>query len=424
MELDIQAEVLSTETVKPSSPTPSTLGTWKLSLLDQLSPPVHIPTILYYATSDADNAEKIKRMSTRLQASLSETLTHFYPLAGRIKDRSSIDCNDEGVLFSLAKININLFDFLRMPRIKSLDKFLPRVSHGVEPENATVQVAVQLNIFASGSGIAIGVYFFHKMLDAISMDAFLQCWAAIERDGDKETILQQLDFTVGSGLFPPVEAVRSAEQYLLKSHWVVKEGTVLSFIWKCAMAASGKPTKQSVLACAVNLRPRMVPPLSVYCVGNMAWQAMATSMLSDEDEREKQLSNLVCMLTAAIAKVDRDHTQGLQGVTRFRKVSSFWEEMERTYSSESLEGPVTTYVASSWCKLGFNEVDFGWGKPLWVSHSGGKFLPLVPNIILMDSGRGGDQIEAWVALGEHEMHILEHDAEFTSFATLNPSIIP
>ncbi|KAK2998298.1 hypothetical protein RJ639_023339 [Escallonia herrerae] len=302
MELDIQAEVVSTETVKPSSPTPSTLGTWKLSLLDQLSPPVHIPTILYYATS----------------------VTLGNP---------------------------------------------------------------------------------HSLLPP--------CWK------DQRSLKLRTRFVFDAAAISALKA-KARSQLVPKPSAVV---AVLSFIWKCAMAASGKPTKQSVLACAVNLRPRMVPPLSVYCVGNMAWQAMATSMLSDEDEREKQLSNLVCMLTAAIAKVDRDHAQGLQGVTRFRKVSSFWEEMERTYSSESLEGPVTTYVASSWCKLGFNEVDFGWGKPLWVSHSGGKFLPLVPNIILMDSGRGGDQIEAWVALGEHEMHILEHDAEFTSFATLNPSII-
>ncbi|KAK3040316.1 hypothetical protein RJ639_029370 [Escallonia herrerae] len=236
-----------------------------------------------------------------------------------------------------------------------------------------IQVSVQLNIFASGSGIAVGVHFLHKMLDAVSMAAFLQCWAVIARDGDKEATLHQLHLTARSGLFPPVEAVPSTEQYLLKPHWVAKEGTgvrtrfvfdataisalkakarsqlvpnpsavlaVLSFIRKCAVAASGKPTKPSVLACAVNIGPEWCR-LCLYTVLEIfVCEAMVTSVLSDEDEREKQLPNLVCLLRAAIAKVDSGLTQFLQGVTRFTKVSSFWEEMEEINSRGSVDRPL------------------------------------------------------------------------------------
>ena len=42
--------------------------------------------------------------SSLLKKSLSDVLVRFSPLAGRIKDKSSIDCNDEGVEFYEANV--------------------------------------------------------------------------------------------------------------------------------------------------------------------------------------------------------------------------------------------------------------------------------------------------------------------------------
>ncbi|KAL3620092.1 hypothetical protein CASFOL_035004 [Castilleja foliolosa] len=93
-------EVVSQETIKPSSPTPQHLRKLKLSYLDQLIGLVYIPLIFFYqADGEAINKGSHVQISQRLKKSLSHTLTSFYPLAGRIQDNFTIDCNDAGVEF-------------------------------------------------------------------------------------------------------------------------------------------------------------------------------------------------------------------------------------------------------------------------------------------------------------------------------------
>ena len=79
------------------------------------------------------------------------------------------------------------------------------------------------------------------------------------------------------------------------------------------------------------------------------------------------------------------------------------------------------FAFTSWLTFGFNKVDFGWGKPIWVGLMGevgsGRKLTILQNAIY---GKG---IEAWVTLDENVMAILEDDAEFLALATLNPSAI-
>ncbi|KAI3936678.1 hypothetical protein MKX01_034107 [Papaver californicum] len=48
----MKVEVVSREIIKPSYPTPHHLKSFKLSLLDQLSPPFHVPFIFYYPITD------------------------------------------------------------------------------------------------------------------------------------------------------------------------------------------------------------------------------------------------------------------------------------------------------------------------------------------------------------------------------------
>jgi len=80
---------------------------------------------------------------------------------------------------------------------------------------------------------------------------------------------------------------------------------------------------------------------------------------------------------------------------------------------------------TSWCNFGLYDIDFGWGKPMWVSLVGSNddseivFRNLV---ILMDT-RSGDGIEAWVVLEKEDMTMLAQDKELLAFASLDPSPI-
>jgi shikimate O-hydroxycinnamoyltransferase len=98
----MKVEILSRKLIKPATPTPPHLSSLKASSIDQLQPPIHGAFILYYHTNGDENGERSKR----LEQSLSEILTLFYPIVGRyIKDMQMFDCNDEGVEYVEAKVS-------------------------------------------------------------------------------------------------------------------------------------------------------------------------------------------------------------------------------------------------------------------------------------------------------------------------------
>ncbi|CAN1176995.1 Salutaridinol 7-O-acetyltransferase [Linum perenne] len=96
--MDFAVKVTSKSLIKPSSPTPLNLQQFKLSLLDKLYPSPLYPTVA----------------PTLLRDSFTRTLSHFYPLAGRIthKDDAYISCNDQGAVYLEAEANQDMLHFL------------------------------------------------------------------------------------------------------------------------------------------------------------------------------------------------------------------------------------------------------------------------------------------------------------------------
>ncbi|XXG73298.1 hypothetical protein AAC387_Pa07g2245 [Persea americana] len=150
--------------------TPASLSSYKLSLLDQLAPPFYVPLVLFYTRHGHGQHQN------SLKTSLSETLTHLYPFAGRLKDEYHVDCNNQGVEFTEARVNVQLAEFLRQPEVDVLNplfRFNPfHITLGME-----LLVAIQLNIFEWG-GMAIVVLLSHKIADGATIKAFLNAWSA------------------------------------------------------------------------------------------------------------------------------------------------------------------------------------------------------------------------------------------------------
>ncbi|KAL5856786.1 hypothetical protein ACOSQ3_004244 [Xanthoceras sorbifolium] len=91
----MEVQIISKKLIKPSVPTPNHRENMRISFIDQSFFPAIVPIIFYYPADDPP--EKVERQSQSAK-SLSETLTLYYPLAGRfVKDNHSINCNDEGV---------------------------------------------------------------------------------------------------------------------------------------------------------------------------------------------------------------------------------------------------------------------------------------------------------------------------------------
>ena len=80
----MKPEIISRETIKPSSPTPHSQIWYKLSVFDQMSYGMYIPIILFYTSNGDDNLVDFSHRLSGLKKSLSETLTRYYPLDERL----------------------------------------------------------------------------------------------------------------------------------------------------------------------------------------------------------------------------------------------------------------------------------------------------------------------------------------------------
>ncbi|XP_057991616.1 stemmadenine O-acetyltransferase-like [Hevea brasiliensis] len=196
MKMEIQ--IIAKETIKPSSPTPNHLRTHKLSVIDQLAIQRYIPVLLFYPSNGQDSSQR----SCLLKKSLSQTLTLFYPFAGREVNNSGIDCNDEGVSFIEASVAADLSMLLKQPHFELPQQLLPcKPNENSVPYCAGEILAVQVNYFSCG-GMVIVVRIKHLIADASTAASFIERWGAVARFADTDVNGVILDCT---NLFPPTD---------------------------------------------------------------------------------------------------------------------------------------------------------------------------------------------------------------------------
>ncbi|OVA16382.1 Transferase [Macleaya cordata] len=401
MKLKLEVEVVLRETIKPSRPTPHYLRTFNLSFLDQTAPAVYAPLILLYVdpiihhtntivkqSSSSSSSTSSKSRCDLLKKSLSETLTGYYTLAGRMKDDSfSVNCNDAGIEYVEARVttnnNVRLSDVIENPDIHQLvDQFLPCEPAGFKISSKPL-LAVQVNLFDCG-GMVIGLLIYHTLADASSLITFIKDWAAIARGGatdhdeqiEQSTSRPHLDLL--PTLFPQIDLIGFAQATGMKREEIVTKS----------------------LSHAVNMRRRMVPPLPANCFGNMARSSMAMISINKVEQGRKDLyPNLVGKIREAIMKIDDHQVRKLQGRDA---LVAYMKEYEQSYSSCT-----AILHFTSLCGFPSYEADFGWGKPEWVSAATYGYN----NAIALMNTRSRDGIEAWVNMTKDDMAEFERDDE-------------
>lgn len=412
-------EIISKEMIKPSSPTPIHLRNLKLSFLDQIAPPIYVPLIFFYHHDELSNYnishEEISRL---LKQSLSKILTIFYPLGGRIQENSSVDCNDSGAEFIEARVHTRLSEVIQEANMEELKKFQPLEPFG---QDENVVLKVKISFFDCG-GIAIAICLSHKIADGTSLVAFINAWAATCR-GETNIFQPTFDF---ASCFPPtalsgsgfIQKVGMTEEKIATKRFVfdkemlakIKEITtssdddgsqvknptrveaVSSYIWRRFMDVSKakRSMKTSFAAVhAVNLRPRKSPPFSEYMFGNCWRPAIALSKLEDNN------SDLVAKLRSGIRSINDDFIKQVQN-------GEYLNHLSKTVDLY-LNGGMEFCNFSSWCRFPVYEVDFGWGKPVWVCTTTMPFK----NVVILMSTPCGEGIEAWVNMLEDDMKMFE-----------------
>ncbi|XP_021286890.1 vinorine synthase-like [Herrania umbratica] len=423
---NMEVKIISREIIKPSSPTPHHLRSYKLSLLDQIeiAESIYIPLILFYSVASSDPGKR----SNILKESLSKTLTHFYPFAGRVKDSFTIDCNDEGAIYMEAQVATDMSTVFKEPESTNLLlSLLPcdPLERFSEP-SAKVMVAIQVSFFACG-GMAICACVDHVVADAAATATFLKTWAAVACGAnyvDNDLIYNR------TSVFPPLDLSGFSKQFAgekkdkkvltrrllldgsriaslrneigngLCSYRPSRFEAVSALIGSAIMSTTTKKDETfPMVALAVNLRNRTNPPFPQQCIGNIF------HLVQVEPQMEKTFNRsiLARKIHESINKVDDNYVKNLHAD------GGYLDIIKNLVNNK--------IIFSCWCRFPFYETDFGWGKPIRIATA----LGIERGAFFLDT-KDGEGIEAWITLAEEDMAKFEQDPDILAYTSVNGSI--
>ncbi|AEE83591.1 HSR201 like protein [Arabidopsis thaliana] len=442
--MTMKVETISKEIIKPSSPTPNNLQTLQLSIYDHILPPVYTVAFLFYTKNDLISQE---HTSHKLKTSLSETLTKFYPLAGRITG-VTVDCTDEGAIFVDARVNnCPLTEFLKCPDFDALQQLLPLdvVDNPYVAAATWPLLLVKATYFGCG-GMAIGICITHKIADAASISTFIRSWAATAR-GENDAAAMESPVFAGANFYPPAnEAFKlPADEQAGKRSSITKRfvfeaskvedlrtkaaseetvdqptrvESVTALIWKCFVASSKTTTcDHKVLVQLANLRSKIPSLLQESSIGNLMFSSVVLSIGRGGEVKIEEAVRDLRKKKEELGTVILD--EGGSSDSSSMIGSKLANLMLTNYSRLSYETH-EPYTVSSWCKLPLYEASFGWDSPVWVV---GNVSPVLGNLAMLIDSKDGQGIEAFVTLPEENMSSFEQNPELLAFATMNPSVL-
>jgi len=160
---------------------------------------------------------------------------------------------------------------------------------------------------------------------------------------------------------------------------------ITAHIWRCkALSCDGdsNPNKVSTILYAVDIRSRLEPPLPKSYTGNAVLTAYATATCRELEEWP--FMRLVERVVEGATRMSNEYARSIID----------WGEINKGF-------PNGEVLVSSWWRLGFEEVEYPWGKPKYC-------CPLVyhrKDIILLfpPVDGGGDGVSVIVALPPKEM---------------------
>ncbi|XP_027108872.1 pelargonidin 3-O-(6-caffeoylglucoside) 5-O-(6-O-malonylglucoside) 4'''-malonyltransferase-like [Coffea arabica] len=441
----MEVKVLSRKLIQPSTPTPHDLRNFRIAFTDEMSPTANVPLILYYVnnSSKADDKTRIKQL---LETSLAQVLPQFYPLAGRYVEESRlIDCRDQGVHYAEAQVlNCHLHQLLG-PEMKpeQLNDLLPCPLYAVDGVTDPL-LSIQVSTFECG-GMAIGVCISHRIADAATLGTFLCAWAdACSLEEGRENVCPVFN---SSHYFPGrnlpklelrIPQTNGQDVPKILTRRFVFDGRAISKIRsKVLMNCENGTTKHqytrvqlvsglfirallgldrakygrsraSLITHTVNLRNKTSPPIPKHSCGNFCTFAVANC--AAEQAKSPGLQGTVNLVGDAVRKTAADCARILNSGEDGNMViiDSFKHVTEIICNSG---GDLNVIMFTSWCRFPLYEVDFGWGKPIWISPAS---IPAPNSCVMMDT-KDGDGIEAWLSLDEKDMYMLQQDHDITTF---------
>ncbi|XP_051123428.1 stemmadenine O-acetyltransferase-like [Andrographis paniculata] len=417
---------LSVEYIQPSSPTPQHKRNIKLSYLDLLHRPTYASILFFYEAAVAGAGADQSQIIRRLKDSLADTLTSFYSLAGVVhvgKDDAHIDCNDTGAEFIESRVDVVLADVAAERNVDDLGPYVVAESETKAP------LVVKVTFFKCG-GICVAISLLHLAADGGSAAIFADAWAKTcsgKPDFAPPTFEAAEYFPARefpdhhNGKFMPLGDENFAtkrfvfdEEMLrvLKRKAASKSvpypsrvEAISAFIWEhfIAMAnSSPEPSTGAIYPAiqAVTLRGRTNPPVNLKNVlGNCYMLAFAKHEATGDSAggEEGFYQKLVQEMRNSIRKIDGDY------ISRSQEGDDYLKDLQGFSARQAAGELMDGCVFSSWCGFPLYEIDFGWGRPVWVSTA----AVTVRNTTILMGTRSGGAIEAWVNMEKDKVDLLQ-----------------
>ncbi|BAF16718.1 acyl transferase 7 [Oryza sativa Japonica Group] len=383
---DKAVERLSQKLVHPSSPTPS--APLRLSWLDRYPTQMALIESLHVFKPDParDAAGQGLAPARAIETALARALVEYYPLAGRLAvSRDSgelqVDCcggagGHGGVWFIEAAVPCRLedVDYLEYPLAISKDELLPHPRpRPTRDEEDKLILLVQVTTFACG-GFVVGFRFSHAVADGPGAAQFMGAVGELARGGERITVAPSW----GRDAVPdpagamvgalPEPAGASRLEYLaidisadyinhFKSQFAAATGgarcsafeVLIAKAWQSrTRAAAFDPSTPINLSFAMNARPLLLPRGGAGFYGNCYYIMRVASTAGR-------------VATASVTDVVRMIREGKK---RLPSEFARWAAGEMAgVDPYQITSDYRTLLVSDWTRLGFAEVDYGWGPP-------------------------------------------------------------
>ncbi|KAL7135396.1 hypothetical protein ABFS83_11G092500 [Erythranthe nasuta] len=420
------------ELILPAKPTPHEFKPLS-DIDDQEGLRFHVPVIQFYRnipSVEADPVEVIRK-------AIAKALVPYYPFAGRLREQAArklvVECTGEGVMFIEADADVALEQFgdeIRPP-VPCLDELLYDVPGSGGIINCPL-LLIQVTRLKCG-GFIFFLRFNHTMSDGTGIAKFMSAVGEFARGAEAPSIQPIWERHILSARNPPrvtcthheYDDVVNNIPIILDDDMVhrsfffgapeisaldgrlpphlhrncTKFELLTACLWRCrTIALSPDPNEEVRILCVINCRKRFNPPLPAGYYGNAF--VLAAAIANAESLSKNPFHYAVELVMKAKTKATEEYVKSVADLMVIRGRPHFTV--------------VGNYAVSDVRHLGFGDVDFGWGKPVYGVPAKGD-VGVVPGLssyyVPFKNKKGENGIIVPISLQKNAMDVFVKELE-------------